>query len=87
MKVYVHGSMLVEDYAAQLVPVEVIAVHDCGIDFVTEDGARYIDWRAKLYDEYENEIPLERIQRDFLMVDLDTLRERVEKLEAIVTNV
>lgn len=87
MKVYVHGSMLVEEYGERLVPAEVTAVHEHGVDLQLEDGARYIDWRAKLYDEHENEVPLERIRRDFLMVDLNTLRERVEKLEAIVTNV
>lgn len=65
MRVYVHGSMLVEEYAAQLVPVEVTAVHEHGIDFVTEDGARYIDWRMKIYDMYENELPLDVVRREF----------------------
>ena len=60
-----HGSMLFEEYAAQLVPVEVTAVHEHGIDFKTEDGARYIDWRAKIYDQHENELPLDVVRREF----------------------
>lgn len=86
MRVYVHGSMLAEECAAHLVPVEVIAVHEHSVDFRTEDGSRYTDWGAKVYDEHENEIPLERIRRDFMSADLAALRARVEKLEAIMTN-
>lgn len=39
MKVYVHGSMLVEDYGERLVPAEVTAVHEHGVDLQLEDGA------------------------------------------------
>lgn len=87
MRVYVHGSMLIEEYAAQLVPVEVTAVHEHSIDFRTEDGARYIDWRAKIYDQYENEIPLETVRRDFVSNDSSALLERIEALEILLTEV
>ena len=36
-----------------------------GVDLRTEDGTRCIDWRAKLYDQNENELPLETIRREF----------------------
>lgn len=87
MRVYVHGSMLIEEYAAQLVPVEVTAVHEHSIDFQTEDGARYLDWRAKIYDQYENEIPLETVRRDFVSNDSSALLERIAALEILLTEV
>ena len=83
MRVYVHGSMLIEEYASQLVPVEVTAVHDHGIDFMTEDGARYIDWRAKMYDQYENELPLDIVRREFELEQKEyDVTARVAALEA-----
>ena len=83
MRVYVHGSMLIEEYAAQLVPVKVTAVHEHGIDFVTEDGAQYIDWRAKMYDQYENELPLDVVRREFELEQKDKdVSARVAALEA-----
>lgn len=83
MRVYVHGSMLAEECAAHLVPVEVTAVHDYGIDFMTEDGARYIDWRAKIYDQYENELPLDVVRREFeLEKNEHDVNARVAALEA-----
>ena len=83
MRVYVHGSMLIEEYAAQLVPVDVTAVHAHGIDFVTEDGARYIDWRATLYDQYENELPLDVVRREFELEQKEhDVSARVAALEA-----
>lgn len=83
MRVYVHGSMLVEEYAAQLIPVEVTAVHEHGIDFVTEDGAHYIDWRAKIYDMYENELPLDDVRREFELEQKEhDVSARVAALEA-----
>lgn len=83
MRVYVHGSMLIEEYAAQLVPVEVTAVHDHGIDFVTEDGARYIDWRAKIYDEHEKELPPDIVKREFELEQKERdVTARVAALEA-----
>ena len=83
MRVYVHGSMLVEEYAAQLVPVEVTAVHEHSIDFRTEDGARYIDWHAKIYDQYENELPLDIARREFELEQKDRdVSARVAALEA-----
>lgn len=83
MRVYVHGSMLIEEYAAQLVPVEVDAVHEHGIDFRTEDGARYLDWRAKLYDQNDNELPLETIRREFELEQKEhDVNARVAALEA-----
>lgn len=83
MRVYVHGSMLVEEYAAQLVPVEVTAVHEHSIDFRTEDGARYIDWRAKMYDPYENELPLDVVRREFELEQKERdVTARVAALEA-----
>lgn len=87
MTVYVHGSMLIEDYAAYLVPVEVIAVHEKSIDFRLEDGAVYTDWRAKIYDQYENEIPLETVRRDFVSNDSSSLLERIAALEILLTEV
>ena len=83
MRVYVHGSMLIEEYAAQLISVEVTAVHEHGIDFVTDDGARYIDWRAKIYDQYENELPLDVVRREFELEQKDRdVSTRVSALEA-----
>lgn len=65
MQVYVHGSMLIEDYGERLVAAEVTAVHDQSADLmIVEDGAVYLDWRGKLYDQYETEIPLEQVKRD-----------------------
>lgn len=86
MTVYIHGSMLSEEHDGCLVPAEVTAVREHGVDLRTEDGTRCIDWRAKIYDRNEKEIPLERIRRDFMSADLAALRVRVEKLEAIMTN-
>jgi multidrug efflux pump subunit AcrA (membrane-fusion protein) len=75
--------MLIEEYAAQLVPVEVTAVHEHGIDFKTEDGARYIDWRAKIYDQYENELPLDDVRREFELEEKErNVNARVAALEA-----
>lgn len=83
MRVYVHGSMLIEEYAAQLVPVEVTDVHEHGIDFKTEDGARYIDWRAKTYDQHENELPLDVVRREFELEQKERdVTARVAALEA-----
>lgn len=83
MRVYVHGSMLAEECAAHLVPVEVTAVHEHSVDFRTEDGSRYTDWGAKVYDEHENEIPLERIRREFELEQREhDVNARVTALEA-----
>lgn len=86
MTVYIQGSMLPESFPG-LVPAEVIAVHEHGVDLLLEDGMRLIDWRMKIYDMYENELPLDRVRRDFVSTDLAALRARVETLEAMLTNV
>ena len=86
MIVYIHGSRLGEDYP-ELVSAEVTAVHELGADLLLEDGARLYDWRGKMYDQRENEIPLDRVRRDFVSADLAALKARIEMLEALMTNV
>lgn len=86
MTVYIQGSMLPESFPG-LVSAEVSAVREHGLDLLLEDGSRLIDWQMKVYDMYENEIPLERIRRDFVSADLEALRARIEALEAMLTNV
>ena len=83
MRVYVHGSMLIEEYTAQLVPVTITAVRDYGIDFETDDGTKYLDWRAKIYDAMENELPLDYVRREFELEQKDKdVNARVAALEA-----
>lgn len=78
--------MLPESFPG-LVSAEVSAVREHGLDLLLEDGMRLIDWRMKIYDMYENELPLDRVRRDFVSADLEALRARVEALEAMLTNV
>lgn len=86
MTVYIQGSMLGEEYAGP-VKAEVTAVREHGVDLRLENGARLMDWRAKVYDENENEIPLERIRRDFVSGDTAALMARVAALEIMMTDV
>lgn len=75
--------MLVEDYGERLVPAEVTAVHEHGVDLQLEDGARYIDWRMKIYDMYENELPLDVVRREFELEQKEhDVSTRVAALEA-----
>lgn len=87
MTVYVQSSMLIDEYATRLVKAEVIAVHEHGIDFRLEDGTTLLDWREKVYDQYEKEIPLERIKRDFVSNDPAALLDRIAALEILLTEV
>lgn len=80
MKVYI-----VLPGEAQRQAAEVTAVTDNGLDLMTEDGATVIGWRAAVYDEGGNEIPFEKIKREFVAADIAALKARIEALEALMT--
>ena len=84
MKVYIQGSMLPEGFAG-LVQAQITAVREKGVDMKLEDGSVLLDWRMKVYDMYENEIPLEELRRKF--VPQDDLQERIRAIEILLTEV
>ena len=84
MTVYIQGSMLPEGFAG-LVQAQITAVHEKGVDMKLEDGSRLLDWRMKVYDMYEKEIPLEELRRKF--VPQDDLQERIRAIEILLTEV
>lgn len=86
MTVYIQGSMVSEDYSG-LVSAKVTAVHEGSIDLKLTNGHVIFGWSAKAYDQYENEIPLETIRRDFVSDDISALKARIEELERMMTDV
>ena len=84
MKVYIQGSMLPDGFAG-LVQAQITAVREKGVDMKLEDGSVLLDWRMKVYDMYENEIPLEELRRKF--VPQDDLQERIRAIEILLTEV
>ena len=72
---------------AQRNKAEVTAVHETGVDLLLENGAMIRDWQSAVYDENNEEIPLDVIRRDLLLNDPAALRERIAALEAMMSRV
>lgn len=63
----------------------VIGVRDESTDIMLDNGTRLTGWHDAMYDADGNEIPPDRIKRDFLSQDTTALMARIAQLEQIVT--
>ena len=56
----------------EMLAAVVTAVHEDSLDVRDEKGGMYVGYMAAVYDQDENEIPLEDIRRDFAPNDEET---------------
>lgn len=83
MTVYIKLTLL--HMEEKTVSAEVSAVHDDAVDLRLADGSEIGAWRGPMYDINGDEIPLEKVRRDFLPQDTTALMARIAQLEQAVT--
>lgn len=84
MKYYVDCE-LATGKAGQLIGGEVIGVRDGKASFKLDNGARLGGYGGKIYNENEEEVPFEEVERNFLSTSTEALLARIAQLEAMVT--